>query len=247
MIPCVCLSWPFSCITCFSSMLVALPQDGLTPLDLCLYSGRDIRTYELIKLLKDLPKAVWLLKQEFTMVIVDILMYCGFLTLRSPLNFNALHGTLNVWLSTSLLENTNVSAYPFSSYYVIILLGTSVWNVYRWNGVRLNGVLLSWCSNAGVNEENYLFFHLSQSEGAWALLIQLRRWMFGLCSRIWPPFFKLLKNGITSFTDKILWKCSCWFSNTDIPFILERSNVESAMAFRVYYRFFLVQHLNSYM
>lgn len=60
------------------------------------------------------------------MVIVDILMYCGFLTLRLPLNFNALHGTLNVWLSTSLLENTNVSAYPFSSYYVIILIGTSV-------------------------------------------------------------------------------------------------------------------------
>lgn len=32
-------------------------QDGLTPLDLCLYSGRDTRTYELIKLLKQLPKA----------------------------------------------------------------------------------------------------------------------------------------------------------------------------------------------
>ncbi|KZV58161.1 hypothetical protein F511_02754 [Dorcoceras hygrometricum] len=27
-------------------------RDGLTPLDLCLYSGRDIRTYELIKLIK---------------------------------------------------------------------------------------------------------------------------------------------------------------------------------------------------
>lgn len=55
------------------------------------------------------------------------------------------------------------------------------------------------------------------------------------------------RNGITSFTDKILWKWSCWFSNTYIPSILERSHVESAMAFRVYHRFFLVQHLNSYM
>ncbi|KAF9600424.1 hypothetical protein IFM89_009339 [Coptis chinensis] len=31
-------------------------QDGLTSLDLCLYSGRATRTYELIKLLKQLPK-----------------------------------------------------------------------------------------------------------------------------------------------------------------------------------------------
>ncbi|KAG5534522.1 hypothetical protein RHGRI_022596 [Rhododendron griersonianum] len=31
-------------------------QDGLTPLDLCLYSGQDARTYELIKLMKQLPK-----------------------------------------------------------------------------------------------------------------------------------------------------------------------------------------------
>lgn len=31
-------------------------RDGLTPLDLCLYSGRDTRTYELIKLIKLLPK-----------------------------------------------------------------------------------------------------------------------------------------------------------------------------------------------
>ncbi|GMH24002.1 hypothetical protein Nepgr_025845 [Nepenthes gracilis] len=31
-------------------------KDGLTPLELCLYSGRDLRTYELIKLLKQLPK-----------------------------------------------------------------------------------------------------------------------------------------------------------------------------------------------
>ncbi|KAI3669420.1 hypothetical protein L6452_40655 [Arctium lappa] len=31
-------------------------QDGLTPLDLCLYSGRDTRTYEMIRLLKQLPK-----------------------------------------------------------------------------------------------------------------------------------------------------------------------------------------------
>ncbi|XP_021274574.1 ankyrin repeat domain-containing protein, chloroplastic-like [Herrania umbratica] len=31
-------------------------KDGLTPLDLCLYSGQDTRTYELIKLLKQLPK-----------------------------------------------------------------------------------------------------------------------------------------------------------------------------------------------
>lgn len=33
-----------------------LVQDGLTPLDLCLYSGHDTHTYELIKLLKLLPK-----------------------------------------------------------------------------------------------------------------------------------------------------------------------------------------------
>ncbi|KAK3413736.1 hypothetical protein EUGRSUZ_I02298 [Eucalyptus grandis] len=32
-------------------------QDGMTPLDLCLHSGRDLRTYELIKLLKQLPKS----------------------------------------------------------------------------------------------------------------------------------------------------------------------------------------------
>nr|DAD46684.1 TPA_asm: hypothetical protein HUJ06_016621 [Nelumbo nucifera] len=32
-------------------------QDGLTPLDLCFYLGRDLRTYELIKLLKQLPKS----------------------------------------------------------------------------------------------------------------------------------------------------------------------------------------------
>ncbi|KAE8693461.1 Ankyrin repeat domain-containing protein [Hibiscus syriacus] len=31
-------------------------KDGLTPLDLCLYSGRDTRTYEVIKLLKQFPK-----------------------------------------------------------------------------------------------------------------------------------------------------------------------------------------------
>ncbi|KAK6924539.1 Ankyrin repeat, partial [Dillenia turbinata] len=31
-------------------------KDGLTPLDLCLYSGRDTRTYELIKLFKESPK-----------------------------------------------------------------------------------------------------------------------------------------------------------------------------------------------
>ncbi|XP_076950686.1 ankyrin repeat domain-containing protein, chloroplastic-like [Bidens hawaiensis] len=31
-------------------------QDGLTPLDLCLYSGRDARTYEMIRLLKLPPK-----------------------------------------------------------------------------------------------------------------------------------------------------------------------------------------------
>ncbi|XP_017978198.1 PREDICTED: ankyrin repeat domain-containing protein, chloroplastic isoform X2 [Theobroma cacao] len=31
-------------------------KDGLAPLDLCLYSGRDTITYELIKLLKQLPK-----------------------------------------------------------------------------------------------------------------------------------------------------------------------------------------------
>ncbi|XP_077219577.1 ankyrin repeat protein isoform X2 [Tasmannia lanceolata] len=36
-------------------------RDGLTPLDLCLYSGRDMRTYELIKLLKELPKSRQLL------------------------------------------------------------------------------------------------------------------------------------------------------------------------------------------
>ncbi|XP_039143433.1 LOW QUALITY PROTEIN: ankyrin repeat domain-containing protein, chloroplastic [Dioscorea cayenensis subsp. rotundata] len=32
-------------------------RDGLTPLDLCLYSGHDKRTYELIKLLKVFPKS----------------------------------------------------------------------------------------------------------------------------------------------------------------------------------------------
>ncbi|KAL4645615.1 hypothetical protein ACB092_02G247000 [Castanea dentata] len=31
-------------------------KDGLTPLELCLYSGQDTKTYELIKLLKKLPK-----------------------------------------------------------------------------------------------------------------------------------------------------------------------------------------------
>lgn len=31
-------------------------KDGLTPLDLCLYAGRDKRTYELIKLIKQVPK-----------------------------------------------------------------------------------------------------------------------------------------------------------------------------------------------
>ncbi|XP_048502518.1 ankyrin repeat domain-containing protein, chloroplastic isoform X2 [Beta vulgaris subsp. vulgaris] len=31
-------------------------KDGLTPLELCLYSGRDTKTYELIKLLKHLPR-----------------------------------------------------------------------------------------------------------------------------------------------------------------------------------------------
>ncbi|XP_057979076.1 ankyrin repeat domain-containing protein, chloroplastic [Malania oleifera] len=31
-------------------------KDGLTPLELCLYSGRDTRTYELIKLMKLVPK-----------------------------------------------------------------------------------------------------------------------------------------------------------------------------------------------
>jgi len=34
----------------------SLSQDGLTPLDVCLYSGQDTKTYELIKLLKQLPK-----------------------------------------------------------------------------------------------------------------------------------------------------------------------------------------------
>ncbi|GKV45125.1 hypothetical protein SLEP1_g52241 [Rubroshorea leprosula] len=32
-------------------------KDGLTPLHLCLYSGHDTRTYELIKLLKELPRS----------------------------------------------------------------------------------------------------------------------------------------------------------------------------------------------
>lgn len=32
-------------------------RDGLTPLDLCLYSGRDTRTFEMIKLLKQFPKS----------------------------------------------------------------------------------------------------------------------------------------------------------------------------------------------
>lgn len=34
-------------------------KDGLTPLDICLYSGRDSKTYELIKLLKQVPKGPW--------------------------------------------------------------------------------------------------------------------------------------------------------------------------------------------
>jgi len=32
--------------------LLLFVQDGLTPLDLCLYSGQSARTYELIKLFK---------------------------------------------------------------------------------------------------------------------------------------------------------------------------------------------------
>ncbi|KAK9109351.1 hypothetical protein Sjap_017411 [Stephania japonica] len=32
-------------------------KDGLTPIELCLYSGRHTRTYELVKLLKELPKS----------------------------------------------------------------------------------------------------------------------------------------------------------------------------------------------
>ncbi|CAK7355620.1 unnamed protein product [Dovyalis caffra] len=40
-------------------------QDGLTPLDLCLYSGRDTRTYELIKLLKQFAKTSTLAKKPY--------------------------------------------------------------------------------------------------------------------------------------------------------------------------------------
>lgn len=54
------------------------------------------------------------------------------------------------------------------------------------------------------------------------------------------------RNGITSVTDKTL-RNDLWFCSAHAPSILERSHVESAMAFRVYYRIFLVQHLNSYM
>ncbi|XWS45612.1 hypothetical protein CRYUN_Cryun15aG0151200 [Craigia yunnanensis] len=39
-------------------------KDGLAPLDLCLYTGRDTRTYELIKLLKQLPKPRPMLKDN---------------------------------------------------------------------------------------------------------------------------------------------------------------------------------------
>nr|GMC93355.1 ankyrin repeat domain-containing protein, chloroplastic [Ipomoea batatas] len=38
-----------------SDCMLILVQDGLTPIDLCLHSGRNIRTYELLKLLKQLP------------------------------------------------------------------------------------------------------------------------------------------------------------------------------------------------
>lgn len=36
----------------------------MTPLDLCLHSGRDLRTYELIKLLKQLPKSRLLCRES---------------------------------------------------------------------------------------------------------------------------------------------------------------------------------------
>ncbi|XP_030463980.2 ankyrin repeat domain-containing protein, chloroplastic [Syzygium oleosum] len=39
-------------------------QDGMTPLDLCLHSGRDLRTYELIRLLKQLPKSRLLCRES---------------------------------------------------------------------------------------------------------------------------------------------------------------------------------------
>ncbi|RVX16448.1 Ankyrin repeat domain-containing protein, chloroplastic [Vitis vinifera] len=40
----------------YFSLEHCLSQDGLSPLELCLYSGQDTRTYELIKLLKQLPQ-----------------------------------------------------------------------------------------------------------------------------------------------------------------------------------------------
>jgi hypothetical protein len=40
-------------------------QDGSTPLDLCLSSGRDTRTYELIKLLKQFMKKPTLAKNPY--------------------------------------------------------------------------------------------------------------------------------------------------------------------------------------
>lgn len=60
--------WVYPCIRIDRFILLAdnnhtsviffgLPQDGLTPLDLCLYSGRDTRTFEMIKLLKQFPKS----------------------------------------------------------------------------------------------------------------------------------------------------------------------------------------------
>ncbi|XP_022741735.1 ankyrin repeat domain-containing protein, chloroplastic-like isoform X3 [Durio zibethinus] len=47
-------------------------KDGLTPLDLCFYSGRDTRTYELIKLLKQLrrPQSVTALNKNWESVDV---------------------------------------------------------------------------------------------------------------------------------------------------------------------------------
>jgi hypothetical protein len=48
---------PFSYYDIFLiQFLFWLLQDGLTPLDLCLYSGQTTKTYELIKLLKQPPK-----------------------------------------------------------------------------------------------------------------------------------------------------------------------------------------------
>ncbi|KAK0604032.1 hypothetical protein LWI29_011341 [Acer saccharum] len=55
-------------------------KDGLTPLDLCLYSGQDTRNYELIKLLKQFPKPheYECCNRESRLIGIDVLRHRGF-------------------------------------------------------------------------------------------------------------------------------------------------------------------------